>query len=103
MMMLKKMLFAVLASAGMCTALAAVNLNTATEAELDTLPGVGPATAKAIVVYRTENGPFKTLDDLKNVKGIGAKKLEKLRPELMLNNEPAAKKTAKPAAAADKK
>lgn len=48
-----------------------VNINTATEAELDALPGIGEAKAKAIVQYRNENGKFKSISDIKNVKGIG--------------------------------
>ena len=48
-----------------------VNINTATEAELDALPGIGEAKAKAIVQYRNENGSFKSISDIKNVKGIG--------------------------------
>lgn len=95
--MFKKSLFTLLAAFGMSAALAAVNLNTATEAELDTLPGIGPATAKAIVEYRTANGPFKSVEDLKKVKGIGDKKLERLRPELTLSGAPAANKPAAPA------
>jgi competence protein ComEA len=48
-----------------------VNLNTATAAELDTLQGVGPVTAQKIIDYRTANGGFKSIDELKNVPGIG--------------------------------
>lgn len=57
-----------------------INLNTATEAELDTLPGVGPATAAAIVAHRDTNGPFGAIDDLLAVRGIGEAKLEAIRP-----------------------
>ncbi|HET6493752.1 MAG TPA: helix-hairpin-helix domain-containing protein [Thermoleophilia bacterium] len=53
------------------TATALVNINTASLVELETLPGVGPATAQKIVDYRTAQGGFKTIDDLKNVSGIG--------------------------------
>jgi competence protein ComEA len=63
-------------------AAAAVNINTATKDELVALPGIGPSKAQAILDYRKLNGPFKSVDDLKNVKGIGAKRLDKLRPDL---------------------
>jgi len=56
-----------------------INLNTATADDLDTLPGVGPATAAAILSYRNENGPFASVDDLGEVRGIGAAKLDALR------------------------
>jgi len=56
-----------------------IDLNTATEAQLDTLPGVGPSTATKIVSDRTENGPFRTVDDLMRVPGIGPAKLEALK------------------------
>lgn len=56
-----------------------VNLNTATLAELDTLPGVGPATAQAIIDHREEQGPFQSVEDLLDVRGIGDAKLAELR------------------------
>lgn len=56
-----------------------INLNTASETDLLTLPGIGPAKAKAILEYRQQNGSFKTVDDLKNVSGIGEKTYEKLK------------------------
>lgn len=58
---------------------ALVNLNTADLVALDTLPGVGPVTAEAIVAWREENGPFRTVDDLLEVKGIGEATLAELR------------------------
>jgi len=57
-----------------------VDLNRATLAELDTLPGVGPATATAIIAWRDENGGFRQVDDLLEVPGIGPTRLERLRP-----------------------
>lgn len=56
-----------------------INLNTATEAELDTLPGVGPVTAAAIIGWRQANGNFASVDQLAEVDGIGPGRLEKLR------------------------
>jgi competence protein ComEA len=58
---------------------APINLNTATPEQLDTLDGVGPATAAKILEYRTKNGGFRSVDDLGNVPGIGPKRLEALR------------------------
>lgn len=55
-----------------------IDLNRADEAALDTLPGVGPATAARIVADREENGPFASVEDLARVSGIGPKKIEQL-------------------------
>lgn len=55
-----------------------ININTADEAQLQVLDGIGPALAARIVEYRTQNGGFRSVDELKNVKGIGEAKLEKL-------------------------
>jgi competence protein ComEA len=57
-----------------------VNINTATATELDALPGIGPATAQAIVADRDQHGPFASVDDLARVRGIGPAKLAQLRP-----------------------
>ncbi len=59
-----------------------VDLNTATADQLDTLPGVGPATAAAILAYRTDHGPFHSVDELLDVPGIGEAKLAALRPKV---------------------
>jgi competence protein ComEA len=56
-----------------------INLNTASIQELMRLPGIGEAYARRVVAYRLEHGPFNSVDDLINIKGIGPKKLEKLR------------------------
>ena len=59
---------------------ALVNINTASESELESLNGVGPVLAAAIIQYRTEHGPFQSVDDLDDVSGIGPVTLEELRP-----------------------
>lgn len=71
---------------GIGMALAAVNINTATVDELNAVKGIGPAKAKAIVEYRDKNGPYKSLDDLKGVKGFGDKSVDKLRDELVVGD-----------------
>ena len=57
-----------------------VNLNRAGAAELETLPGIGPVLAAAILRFRQDNGPFQTIDALEDVPGIGPKTLQNLRP-----------------------
>ena len=64
---------------GATTPAGPVNLNTATADDLDSLPGVGPATASAILAYRDQHGPFASVDDLGEVRGIGPAKLDALR------------------------
>lgn len=61
-----------------------VNINTADEQELDCLPGIGPAMAKRIVEYRETNGAFQAPEDIKNVKGIGDAKFEKMKDMIEL-------------------
>lgn len=78
-----------------------LNLNTASAAELASLKGIGPAKAQAIVEHREKNGEFKTVDDLKLVRGIGDKMLEQLRPQVTVDGA-AAVAGAAPAAAAHK-
>jgi competence protein ComEA len=85
---MKKIIFTLIAFLGLSfSAIAAVNINTATEAELETLNGIGPAKAKAIVEYRKKQGGFKSIDELENVEGIGSKTLNNLRKDLSLTGK----------------
>ena len=60
-------------------AFAQVNINTATKEQLDGLKGIGPTKAQAIIDFRSKNGPFKTVDDLEKVNGIGPATLKDIR------------------------
>lgn len=64
---------------------AKVNLNRADVTVLDSLPGIGPRTAQAIADYRKNHGPFGDLEELKNIKGLGKSKIEKLSPFITLH------------------
>jgi len=79
-------------------AFAAVNVNTATQAELETLQGIGPVKAKAIIDYRTKNGPFKSVADVEKVPGIGAGTLSGIRKDITLTGKTTAAADAKGAA-----
>jgi competence protein ComEA len=63
----------------------AVDINTANQAELESLPRIGPVLAARILEYRDQNGPFKRIEDLVRVKGIGDKTLERLRPYVVID------------------
>lgn len=63
-----------------------VNVNSATQAELRTLPDVGPKLAARIVQYRDRHGPFSSIEQMTEVRGLGPKTLEKLAPMLVLTN-----------------
>ncbi|MCK5033142.1 MAG: helix-hairpin-helix domain-containing protein, partial [Calditrichia bacterium] len=65
--------------------LSSININTATEMELQKLPGIGPTMSKRIIEYRNRIGKFNKINDLINVKGIGKKTLDKLKPYLIIN------------------
>jgi competence protein ComEA len=67
-----------------------VNLNSATVGQLQTLPGIGAKTAERIVQYREKNGPFKKIEELMNVQGIGEKTFLRLKPQLTLTAKPGA-------------
>ncbi|MFZ5483233.1 MAG: ComEA family DNA-binding protein [Pseudomonadota bacterium] len=69
------------------SAFAAVNLNTATQAELEAVKGIGPAKAKAIMAYRDKNGGFKSVDELAKVKGFGKASASKLKDQFVVETE----------------
>jgi competence protein ComEA len=90
---MNKLFKAVLLTAGLMAfpAFAAVNVNTATQSELEAVKGLGPAKAKAIITYREAHGGFKSLDELDNVKGFGKASIEKLQDELTVAPQSAKK------------
>lgn len=61
-----------------------VNINTATQTELETLNGIGPSTASKIIKYRNEKGKFKKIEDIKNVSGIGEAKFKKIETDIVV-------------------
>jgi competence protein ComEA len=89
--MLKKILLAVFATfALMSMAFAAVDLNSANQAQLESLTGIGPAKAKDIIDFRTKNGPFKTTEDVMKVPGIKEGTYAKIKGEISVNGKVAA-------------
>ena len=99
---MKRLIIAVAALLFCGTSIAAVNLNTATKDELVALPGIGPAKAQAIVDYRNQHGPFRSIDELRKVKGIGEKLFISIKPELSIG-APSRGATASTPAKADAK
>ncbi len=67
------------------TTLETIQINQASAEEFQALPGVGPALSERIVLYRTEHGPFKSVDQLTEVKGVGQTKLAKFREHLTVD------------------
>lgn len=93
-----------LIAAGVCLALCAtaqtkkqppakpLDLNTATIEQLQQLPGIGPVTAKSIVRFRSRSGPFRRVEDLLAVRGIGKRRLERVRPYVTVSPRAPTKK-----------
>ncbi len=102
---MKKLLALLVSFVVCCGSSFAVDLNKATQAELEALKGIGEVKAKAIIEYRTKNGPFKSADDLDNVKGVGKGIIAKVGGDLTIDgkalgmpsgsDKPMEKKTAK--------
>lgn len=76
------------------TSWAAVNINTATQSELESVKGLGAAKAKAIIEYREKHGSYKSLNDLDKVKGFGKASIEKLKADLTVG--PSSQSAEKP-------
>ena len=74
---------------------AMVNLNTASAADFEGLPGIGAKTAARIVEYRQKNGPFKKVEELMNIRGVGEKNFLKLKPQLTIASAKAEAGSAK--------
>lgn len=72
--------------------LGVVNINTASAEELELLPGIGETRARAVVTLRERRGGFRSIDELKEVKGIGDAGLERIRPFVRLDGETSARK-----------
>ena len=93
---MRKLLLALIACLAFAVnAMAAVNINTASQAELETIKGIGPSKAQAIVDYRSKNGPFKSVDELDNVKGFGDKSVAKIRNDVTVGGSASPAKAAK--------
>ena len=91
---MKKLLFIFVSLFVLCGSSFAVDLNKATQAELEALKGIGEVKAKAIVDYRTKNGPFKSADDLDKVKGLGKGIIAKIIGDVTIDGRPLGMPTA---------
>jgi competence protein ComEA len=88
---MKELLLALISAlAFSVSAWAAIDLNHATQAELETVKGIGPAKAKAIIDYRKKNGNFKSVDELDKVPGFGKKTVDSVKTEITVGNATAA-------------
>ena len=65
-----------------------ININTASQIELESLSGIGPVIAKAVIQYRLENGPFKEIEEIQEVSGIGPVTFEKIKPIITVKGPP---------------
>lgn len=65
-----------------------IDINTASQAELESLPGIGPVKARAIIDYRNQHGPFRSVKQLDNVKGFGPRSLEKFGDDITVGRRP---------------
>ena len=89
---LVNVLLMVVASLMALPAFAAVNINTATQSELEAIKGLGPTKAQSIIAYREANGNFTSVDDLDKVKGFGKASIEKIKGDLSVGADSAKKK-----------
>ena len=87
--------FMIIILAFLCSGIvqAATNINTASQTELESLQGIGPAKAKAIIEYREKNGSFASVEDLKKVDGIGTETLKQLHDVITVENKQSAEST----------
>lgn len=93
---MKKLLCVLFLACGLAApAWAAVDINTATQSELEAVKGLGPAKARAIIEYREKHGPFRSIDDLTKVKGLGKASVAKLKNELAMGEAKPADKPKK--------
>ena len=84
---MKKLLFILCSFLSMAVAFAAVNINTATVQELESLKGIGQKKAQTIVDYRTKNGAFKTIEEIQKVKGISEKTFKQIKKDIAISGE----------------
>ena len=91
---MKKFLLLLVSLLVWCGSSFAVDLNKATQAELEALKGIGPAKAKAIIEYRDKNGAFKSADDLDKVKGVGKGIIAKIASDVTIDGRPLGVPTA---------
>ncbi|TCS73468.1 competence protein ComEA [Sulfuritortus calidifontis] len=93
---MKKLLFVLFLACGLASpAWAAVDINTASQSELEAVKGLGPAKARAIIEYREKHGPYRSIDDLTKVKGLGKASVAKLKHELAMGEVKPAEKPKK--------